>query len=488
MQLTQPKRTPSWPRLERATAIQGGIMLAVLALCGFVGIMSYRLRLDLVLLGLLGLGGVTVFLLFIYHHWELALTLLVALSPFINKGIRGGGANSYISFTMLFVTAAFGVWLFRLLSRPDEARPARNELNLPIILFTIALLMSWLVGYFVLDWRIRLPADVIIVQAGQFVIYTLSLAAFLLTANNPVSARWLRRIVLVVIVIGVITMVGQTVFGHRLDRIFRSMRGAALMWPVVFIFGQLLFNPRLKNHWRIAGWGVLAVWAVWALTFQFAWKSAWVPAAMSFALMLWFKDRRLALLLGVVGAVIGGILYFNTTYIFNQALAREDASLNRPLIWYDVARMANRSPVFGLGLANYEYYWFDPTFESASIEEFNWANPARYSPPSHSMLVDIYAQAGIFGTLTFLYLIAGAVSLSWRARRWFPPGFHQGYVYAVGTGFVSMFVVSVFIGDWLLPFVYNINISGFQHSVYSWLFLGTLVALDPAVRSPDNGS
>jgi hypothetical protein len=33
------------------------------------------------------------------------------------------------------------------------------------------------------------------------------------------------------------------------------------------------------------------------------------------------------------------------------------------------------------------------------------------------------------------------------------------------------------LGDWILPFVYNIGFSGFRTSVIGWLFLGALIAV-----------
>jgi hypothetical protein len=34
------------------------------------------------------------------------------------------------------------------------------------------------------------------------------------------------------------------------------------------------------------------------------------------------------------------------------------------------------------------------------------------------------------------------------------------------------------LGDWILPFVYNVGLAGFRGSVVAWLMLGGLVALD----------
>jgi hypothetical protein len=38
-------------------------------------------------------------------------------------------------------------------------------------------------------------------------------------------------------------------------------------------------------------------------------------------------------------------------------------------------------------------------------------------------------------------------------------------------------VVSGMLGDWFLPFVYNVGLEGMRASMFIWIFLGGLVAL-----------
>jgi hypothetical protein len=43
------------------------------------------------------------------------------------------------------------------------------------------------------------------------------------------------------------------------------------------------------------------------------------------------------------------------------------------------------------------------------------------------------------------------------------------------------------LGDWVLPFVYNVGFGGFRASVLGWLFMGGLVALEQmtAAQTPN---
>ena len=41
-------------------------------------------------------------------------------------------------------------------------------------------------------------------------------------------------------------------------------------------------------------------------------------------------------------------------------------------------------------------------------------------------------------------------------------------------------LVAGMLGDWVVPFVYNIGLSGMRASVLGWLFLGGIIALEQA--------
>jgi O-antigen ligase len=154
----------------------------------------------------------------------------------------------------------------------------------------------------------------------------------------------------------------------------------------------------------------------------------------------------------------------------------------RPIIWLDVINMTSQNPLFGLGLANYMYYWkilghMSMTALTAYQTTGNLLGFSMIRVPSHNMYVDIFAQTGLIGLVIFIVMIILAVRFGWRLTKEIPPGFLQAHVFGVLAGFIGMAVGSFWFADWLIPFVYNITISGFRHSVYTWLLLGTLVSI-----------
>ncbi|HEY1408605.1 MAG TPA: hypothetical protein VF434_06670, partial [Promineifilum sp.] len=123
-------------------------------------------------------------------------------------------------------------------------------------------------------------------------------------------------------------------------------------------------------------------------------------------------------------------------------------------------------PILGLGFAN--YYWYTPLF---GIRGWNVAFN------SHNNYIDIVAQTGLVGLAFVLWFFAEAAVLGFRLRSHVPDGFPKAYV-MTAIGGIAGTLVAAMLGDWLLPFVYNIGLKGFQTSVYAWMFLGGLVVLE----------
>jgi hypothetical protein len=67
--------------------------------------------------------------------------------------------------------------------------------------------------------------------------------------------------------------------------------------------------------------------------------------------------------------------------------------------------------------------------------------------------------------------------LSWRLTKQLPDGFARAYVYGVLAGIVATLVAS-YLGDWVLPFVYNVGLPGFRAGILPWIFMGGVISLE----------
>jgi hypothetical protein len=54
-------------------------------------------------------------------------------------------------------------------------------------------------------------------------------------------------------------------------------------------------------------------------------------------------------------------------------------------------------------------------------------------------------------------------------------------------GIVGILVAAV-LGDWFIPFIYNVGLRGFRSSALAWLFLGGLVALEQIFKNNQSPS
>jgi O-antigen ligase len=137
--------------------------------------------------------------------------------------------------------------------------------------------------------------------------------------------------------------------------------------------------------------------------------------------------------------------------------------------WQIVCEISKVNPLFGLGFSN--YYWYTPLFPIRGWNvTFN----------SHSQFLDLIAQTGFLGLIAFFWLFFVFGRLAWRLSKQLPDGFSRAYIYGMIAG-IAAIMVAAFLGDWILPFVYNVGLNGFRSSILTWIFLGGVVCIEQLV-------
>ena len=99
--------------------------------------------------------------------------------------------------------------------------------------------------------------------------------------------------------------------------------------------------------------------------------------------------------------------------------------------------------------------------------------------------MDIIAQIGILGLACLLWFMWEVGRLGWELRNAVPEGFSYAFVIGALGGLIGT-LVSGMLGDWFLPFVYNIGLDGTRSSLFAWLFLGGLVAIAQNYKNPSS--
>jgi hypothetical protein len=432
-----------------------GLMLAVPYLAPRIA--SGDNRSTLILLLFVGLAGAVVLL-----KWPvLGFIFTIAGGMFI--GFRGPGG---VNISILGVVLLIGLWAFENLARHKPFYLAPSRTVKPILVFMIFSILSFLFGQ--LPWFNYATKAPLEAQLGGLAIFLFSFIIFLLTPILLKDIRSLQLLTWVFIGLGAIYVAGRAVTWGRIDSIYQyGLTAGSLFWVwlVVLSFSQALLNTTLKMHWRILLFGICG------LTFYVGyfqandWVSGWFPPLLAVATIVYV---RFFLRYTVFLVPIAAIILF---YLLLRLIDSDYYSWSTRLdAWLIVLNMSMANPLLGLGFGN--YYWYTPLFPIRGyFVVFN----------SHSQFVDLIAQTGFIGLLVFFWFFWEAGKLSWQLRNIEPAGFTKAYAYGVLGGVVGTLVAASLV-DWVLPFVYNIGMTGFRASILVWIFLGGLVSIEQLVN------
>jgi hypothetical protein len=368
---------------------------------------------------------------------------------------------SGLNAAMLMVVLMLGLWLMDMLVVKRNIVLVRSRLLLPIIAFLVISVLALVMGQ--IPWFVFARQAPLDSQLGGFSIFIFSLGAMLLAAHLIKDLRWLEIIVWSFIVIGTGYVVGRTIHLPFIDRLYQGglVRGSMFWtWLVALAAAQIIYNDKLTRRVKALLVGVVLLTFYVAIVQAYDWKSGWLPPLAALGILIVNRYRRL-ILLAIPVALFAG------SYIVLDLIASDDYSWGTRLdAWRIVLNISRVSPILGMGFSN--YYWYTPLFPIRG-----W----RVSFNSHSQYVDLIAQTGYLGLLCFLWLLFETGRLSWKLANNLSSGFARAYSNGVLAGVIAT-AVAAFLVDWVLPFVYNIGLTGFRASVLPWIFMGGLIALE----------
>jgi O-antigen ligase len=187
--------------------------------------------------------------------------------------------------------------------------------------------------------------------------------------------------------------------------------------------------------------------------------------------IIWIRFPRLRIILA-----LGGVY---AIYSMSGELIQSDqySYITRVEAWKIMLNEIVRvNPLLGFGPANYRFY--TPLFPIMGYYvEFN----------SHNNYIDLLAQVGILGLLSYLWFALEIFRAGWGLLKKKLDYFSQAYVTGALGGLVGMLIAGM-LGDWVLPFVYNVGMQGFRTSVLGWIFLGGVVVIEQLVANGKLGT
>lgn len=440
--------------------------VAILLLCAMMPGRISPSQQTLLLLGLWGLGAAIVLL----RVPPLGMLLMVPASMVVPFEV-GTGTQSTIHAGIVVLVGSLGLWGLRLVVSKRHARVSPSRPQLALLLFVLATLLSFVAGQ--LPWFPLTPAP-LRTQIGGLAVFLLSAGVYLLAAHQIPSTVWLQRLVWLFLALGVVYLLG-THLPRSVPLVRQMIQRNALgsqfyLWLVALLAGQALFNRRLPVGVRVVLGILLAILLRDSLTRLYEWKSGWIPSSVALATMLLLRWWQL-----IFVAVPVVVLRF-PELMARMVAADEYSYSTRIDAWIILAQLIQANPILGFGPAN--YYWYTPLIPIRGYAvSFN----------SHNQYVDLVAQTGVLGLLCFLWFAWEVGRLGLRLLHQAPDGFPKAFVYSACGGLAGMLAAGM-LGDWLLPFVYNVGLRGTRISLMGWLFLGGLEALNRIIQSkkPEN--
>jgi O-antigen ligase len=364
-----------------------------------------------------------------------------------------------INFTILMIAMLFGLWLVELVVQKHQVRLAPSRTNLPLFAFLLVATLSFGIGQ--LPWFRLAQQAPLDAQLGGYAIFVISAIAFLLVANRMPNLQSLKFMTWSFLVIGGIYIAGRLVPGlSQINRwLFQpqAIGGVFWAWLPTLAFSQAVFNTNLRLRWRVLLVGLTLATLYVSLKQNFDWKSGWVPALVGVGTIITLRSWRSSIFLALVSI-------FPFISLASESLASDAYSISTRFdAWRILIEIIKASPVWGLGFAN--YYWYTPLYP---IRGWN----VKFN--SHNNYVDIVAQVGLVGLTCFLWFVFEVARLAWQLRTRVRDGFSLAYVNGALAGLLATLTAAM-LGDWMLPFVYNIGLNGLRTGILAWLFLGGLV-------------
>jgi len=445
-------RFPNWQNyLWPSIIFIGAILLAPF-------IARQNLLAILAVAGILGVFGI----IFFIRHPGIGFPILIVACLLIPFSISTG-TQTKINSAILMVSLLVGAWLVEMLIINRQIKILPEPSVYAALLLVVSTIVSF--GFGQLDWYPTKAAS-IVAQIGQIMIIVLSVAAFISAGHRMENPIWLKTMVFVFIILGGIYSIAFIIPPLRfyVNRVFQRAVVDSLFWTwlIALSFGQFWLNKSLNSIYRI-GFLVISLSGIFTLLVtKQSWASGWLPAMAAVFVIIFLTKPKI----GLIALFAFGIIILVRNQIIQGYVFvgdNEYSMVTRLEAWKIVFQIFGKNPLFGVGPAN--YYFYTPFYNIMGYSvSFN----------SHNNYVDLLAQVGIVGTLIFFWWAFETAKLGFSLRKEDLDPFENAFVYSALGGLAGT-LVAAFLGDWLIPFIYNIGMEGFRSSVLAWIFLGSLI-------------
>ncbi len=295
---------------------------------------------------------------------------------------------SGLNMATVMVALMLVLWIMDMLVVQRYFALIRSRVMIPTIVFLVIATVSFGMGQ--IPWFVFARQAPITAQAAGFAIVAFSVGGMLLSAHLIQNTGWLRLIVWIFLglfAIYIISRVANLSFISNLYNQGFVAQSMSWTWVIALTFGQIIYNNKLSRRTRGTLIGLVVLTFYVAFVQGFEWKSGWVPPLVAVFVLLAIRYRKLTII-AIPFAVMLAL------YAAVHLIATDEYSWGtRTDAWKIILEISRVSPLLGMGFSN--YYWYTPLFPIRG-----W----HVSFNSHSQFVDLIAQTGYFGLISFLWL------------------------------------------------------------------------------------
>jgi O-antigen ligase len=409
------------------------------------------------------------FMLYRTGHFEYGIIAIALSAILLNFFTLPTGTESRIVISLLVALALISIWFLQLIVTKDREQIRPSVINAPIILFVAVNLISYFWGNMLRDPLVEVWSSFPLVQLGALAVNILLPLLALMVANKVKDVKWLKILTWLIIGIGALVVVSYFFQLPTLAAVSNGARGLFATWVGVLAFGLVLFQRNLSSRVKFFLLLLVAAWSYYHFVMHTFWLSGWIPLFAALGILSFFHSKKLFLLALILGLVIFAVRFewfYQNIYIANM----EEGGAERLDLWRTNVNLVLRHPLFGTGPAGYAVYYM--TYNPIDARS------------THNNIFDILAQTGFIGFFVFSWMAGAFILIGNRLRKVFRGrgNFEEAYANAVLAGFLAA-LLSMMLGDWVLPFAYNQTITGFDNALFTWIFIGGMAAMYQLYKS-----
>lgn len=448
------------PRLSlRSILLMIGVLLGLLLLSFGAGLAAGNGRSNLALLFLIGPIGIFGLLL-VSRRFDLVVMTLPIMALAVPFDLPTG-TETKLPAALLLALGLWTIWIISMFVRRQVSIDP-SPLNRPALIFSVICCISLVWGIL---WRDPVLIDspkFIVVQIASLLTILVSIGAALLIGNFIQTKARLKYMVAAFIICGLLMAVTEL---FNIHQGFLNDRGLWGMWSIIPAYSLVITKSTLRWYWRALLLVIIALTVYQTAIVNADWISGWAPTLVALLAATFLRSKKAFFILLIAGAIVG----YSVRGFFEEVAQDniDDGSLERLSLWEQNWQVVSSHWLFGTGPAGYAVYYM--TY---------YRDDAR---STHNNYLDILAQFGFTGMLAWLWLAITGVIEGWRLTQRAPPGFLRALAISATSGWIGA-QASMFFGDWVLPFAYNQGVGGYKYTVYSWLFLGTLISIRAILR------